>query len=475
MRKVLITSISLLILASCTKNIDSANTETKRPSSVPAGTLFTGTLKTLSDGLANASVNINVWRFTVKHWAMTTYQDEARYDFTTRRIPNAWWNRMYRDVLNNLVAAGKIVTADAQLPEAEKANKLAILDIMQVYTFSILVSTFGNVPYSDAVNDDILFPKYDDAKTVYADLMKRLAADIPKLTAGAPGFNATEDVVYKGSVAKWIKFANSLQIRMAMTIADVDDATAKSSVESADANAFQDATDNAALVYLAGSPNQNPLFVDIITGNRGDYVASKDLMDLLVAMSDPRLPGFFQKNNAGEYKGGVVGDNNTIQNTSQPSLKVSAADAPSFLLDYVETEFYRAEAKERGYNVTGTAEEHYNKAITASILFWGGTAADAAAYLARPDVAYTTAAGDWKQKIGTQKWFALYNRPYEGWTELRRLDYPKLTPVVNAKTPFPNRFTYPGDEQQTNGGSYTAAAAAIGGDKPETKLFWDKF
>jgi hypothetical protein len=138
-------------------------------------------------------------------------------------------------------------------------------------------------------------------------------------------------------------------------------------------------------------------------------------------------------------------------------------------------EFYRAEAKERGFTVTGTAEEHYNKAISASILAWGGTAADAAVYLARPDVAYTTAAGTWRQKIGTQKWIALYNRPYEGWLELRRLDYPVLPAPVGAKSGFPNRLTYPGNEQQLNGTNYTAAASAIGGDKVETKLFWDKF
>jgi len=145
------------------------------------------------------------------------------------------------------------------------------------------------------------------------------------------------------------------------------------------------------------------------------------------------------------------------------------------LLDYVEAEFYRAEAKERGYTVSGTAEEHYNNAITASIIYWGGTAAEATAYLANPKVAYSTAAGTWKQKIGTQKWIALYNRPYEGWTELRRLDYPKLTLPVGATSGFPNRFVFPEVEQTTNGASYTEAATAVGGDKVETKLWWDKF
>jgi hypothetical protein len=192
-------------------------------------------------------------------------------------------------------------------------------------------------------------------------------------------------------------------------------------------------------------------------------------------LNDPRKSLYFGTNNAGEYKGGVVGKVNTFADMSKPSDKVSAPDAPLILMDYVQTEFMRAEAKERGYNVAGTAEQHYNNAITASIIAWGGTAADAAAYLAQPGVAYATAPGTWKQKIGFQEWIALYNRPFEGWLEIRRLDYPVLTLPVAAKSGYPNRFTYPGNEQQLNGTNYTAAAAKIGGDKVETKLWWDKY
>jgi hypothetical protein len=50
----------------------------------------------------------------------------------------------------------------------------------------------------------------------------------------------------------------------------------------------------------------------------------------------------------------------------------------------------------------------------------GGSAAKAQTYLSQPKVAYSTAVGGWKQKIGFQKWIALYNRPFETWTEMRR-------------------------------------------------------
>lgn len=473
-KRLLIVALSILLLQACTKNITDVNQETKKPTTAPPGALFANAVRFLSEGLTNASVNVNVFRFTVKHWAMTTYQDEARYNFTTRSIPQAWWSRMYKDVLADMADAGKTVKADPNIDPAVKVNELAILDIMQVYTWSILVNTFGNVPYSQALDFTITRPKYDDAKGIYADLMKRLNDDISKLsTASGAGFTSSEDLLCGGSVAKWIKFANSFRIRLSITLADTDDATAKTAVEASDAAAMASASDNAQFNYLGASPNTNPLYTDIVLGGRGDYVAAKDLMDPLISMSDPRIPGFFAKNNAGNYVGGIVGANNTLAATSTPSAQVTAPTAPCVFLDYVETEFYRAEAIERGYNVAGTAAQHYNNAITASILFWGGSATDAATYLARTDVAYASATGNWRQKIGFQKWIALYNRPYEGWTELRRLDYPQLPLPVAATSGFPNRFQYPGVESQVNDDNMKAAANAIGGDKVETKLFWD--
>jgi hypothetical protein len=475
MKKLIYILAPTLLFAACTKDISRFNEETKKPANVPAATLFSNGIRNLSDALASGSVNTNVFRFTVKHWAMAVYQDEAQYDFSTRNIPQAWWTTMYRDVLADLNESARLVNADGQLEAGEKANKLAIIDLMEVYTYNILVNTFGDVPYTEALNPNILFPKYDDAQTIYADLLKRLDADIASLNTSKAGFGASEDLVYKGSVAKWSKFANSLKMKMGMIIADVDAATAKTTVEAADAGAMTSSADDAKVTYLGATPNTNPLYADIVLGGRGDYVAAEDLMNVLVALNDPRKDNFFGKNNDGEYKGGVVGKVNTYTDMSKPGDQVSAATAPLVLLDYVETEFYRAEAKERGFNVAGTAEEHYNNAIRASILFWGGTDAEASAYLAQPQVAYATAAGDWKQKIGVQKWIALYNRPFEGWLELRRLDYPVLTLPYQAKSGFPNRFPYPNNEQQLNGANYTAAAAKIGGDKVETKLWWDKY
>jgi hypothetical protein len=466
---------ALLLVTSCTKKIDELNREIKKSAIVPAGTLFNNAVKTLSDGMASANVNVNIFRHVVKHWSQATNQEEAQYDFNTRAINAAWWARMNRDILNDLRDAKRIVTADANLSEGVRTNQLAMLDIIEVYAWAVLVNSFGNIPYNEALDKTIFFPAYDDAKTVYADILKKLADDISRLNTGNNGFAATQDFLYSGNVSQWIKFANTLYMRLAIVIADVDDATAKTAIEYASPKAISSAADNAIFKYLSSPPNNNPLYDQIRSSGRSDFIAAKDLMDVLNSMSDPRKTQFFGTNNAGQYVGSVVGEVVSFASISKPATKISAPDAVNIMADYVETEFIRAEAVERGYAVGGTAEDHYKNAVRASIIWWGGTSVDADTYLARNDVAYTTAVGGWKQKIGFQKWIALYNRPYEEWVELRRLDYPQMPAPTGAKSGFPNRLSYPGIEQQLNGINYTKAANDMGGDKVETRLFWDKF
>ncbi len=474
MKKYLIIStVSLMALGSCTKDISRFNEETKRPAIVPGETLFSNAVRTLVDGLASPNVNTNVFRFTVQHWAATTYQDEPNYDFGTRNIPQAWWNRMYATVLADLKESKRITTENSVLTEEVRKNQLAIIDIMEVYTYHVLVNSFGNIPYSQALDFNNVAPAYDDAKTVHLDLLTRLNADLANLDADAAGFTSSADFFYKGDVSEWVKFANSLKIRLGMILADVDESTAKGAVESGADNPIASAADNAEFQYLAATPNTNPIWVDLVQSGRADMVAAASLLDKMVAMDDPRLESYFAPNNNGEYVGGVVGANNTYATTARPSEKMTDPSFPALVLDYVETEFYLAEAAAREWNVEGSAAEHYHNAIKASIIYWTGDEDAAEDYVARPDVNWATAAGDWRQKIGFQKWIALYNRPFTGWLELRRLDQPVLGAPASPRSGFPNRLTYPVAEQQVNGENYTAAASAIGSDEVETKLFWD--
>jgi hypothetical protein len=192
-------------------------------------------------------------------------------------------------------------------------------------------------------------------------------------------------------------------------------------------------------------------------------------------LNDPRLDDFFTLDNDAGYSGGIPGASSNYATFSKPDEKILISNFPALLLDYGEVEFLLAEAVERGFAVGGTAEEHYNKGVTASVLYWGGTTVEATAYLAQPSVNYATAAGTYKQKIGEQKYIALYNRGLDAWIEWRRLDYPQLPLPVDPASETPLRYYYPVNEQNVNTANYDLASIAIGGDDVTTALWWDIF
>ncbi|GAA4346648.1 SusD/RagB family nutrient-binding outer membrane lipoprotein [Hymenobacter saemangeumensis] len=478
MKKLLLTALSatlLLSASSCVDSLDDYNIDTKNPTKVPASTLFSNAERNLGRTMASSSVNLNVFRLYVQYWAQTTYFDESIYDINTRAINTNFWSALYRDVLRDLQEAKTLASADILTSNKTKANQLAAIEVLEVYTWMTLVDTFGDIPYSQALNIDTPQPKYDDDAAIYADLATRLDRAIAALDASGDSFGDA-DLIYHGDVASWKMFANSLKLRMALTIADVDDAKARTMAQQAAPNVFTSNDDNAQLNFLSTSPSTNPVWEDLVQSGRKDYVGANTFINRLTSLNDPRLPVYFKmKPMTMTYVGGVYGTNNNYNSFSAPGAALEDPTLPGVLLSYTEVEFLLAEAAARTYSVGGTPASHYNAAVTASIQQWGGSAAQAAAYLAQPSVAYATAAGTYKQKIGNQKWIALYNQPVEAWKEYRRLDAPALVKPTQARTDLPLRFTYPVNEQNLNTANYTAAASAMGGDLVTSKVFWDRF
>ncbi len=477
--KKIIYSVALLavvMLVGCSKNFEDMNTNPKQPTDVPSAYLLTSAQKNLTDILTSSNVNSNVFRLWTQHWTETTYFDESRYDVVTRLIAANFWTPLYRDVIKDLDACKTAITADSKITDKSvKASQTAIADILQVYTYSILLETYGNVPYSEAMDITNLQPKYDDALTTYKDLFKRLDADIKDLKAGSSSF-AAGDVIYGGDNSLWVKFAATLKMRMAMTLSEATGFDAKTAFEGAVADAMSSNADDAVFHYESTPPNTNPIWVDLIQSGRKDFIASETIIAWMQdSLNDPRLTAYFRPNASGNYTGGVNGTGNSYKNNAKPSYTVTDPAAPATLMNYTETEFMLAEAAARSWAVPGTAEEHYKAGITSSFADWGITldSTSFATYYSNAHVQYNSAS--YEKCIGLQKWLALYNRPVDAWTEWRRLDYPALTPPPGlSASDIPARMTYPIHEQTINGSNYNAASSAIGSDKLTTKLFWDK-
>lgn len=499
MKKIIYVLGVLILTASCNEDsLTNLNTDEKNPSAVPAYTLFTNAEKTTADQVTNTNVNRNIFRLVNQQWTETTYLDESIYEWNTRKISDNHWDAIYAGPLADLNQAKINLTNEVILENDPdfttktivKQNQLALIDILMVYNFQILVDTFGDVPYTEALKGSVDYlPKYDKAVDIYKDLIVRLNDDMAKIDVANAGFGSA-DVIYADDLGQWIKFANSIKLKLGVNLkaSGLEGAIADAAITTAAANAIADNTDNAKVAYMADLPNTNPLYVDMVFSGRNDFVVTAPFVDALVAKNDPRKAFYFKSTYKDPvtgatitgYRGGIVGKKNSQSRFTHASSIIKAPDFSATLLDYAEVEFLLAEAAERGVAVTGSAATHYIAAIQASMEDWHVAQADIDTYLLRADVDYTNAASGatWEEKIGTQAWYALFNRGFEGWTSERRLGFPKLVAPANAAPQaagqVPSRMSYPIREQTLNPTNYNAASTSIGGDKLTTKLFWDK-
>lgn len=461
------------------------NVDPKAASEVPATTLFTQATADFMATYDAISMNINISRFLAQYSSQVNYTDESRYVFDDRSIPDTYWSWIYLP-LRDYMEVRDLISGISGSTEynQNRDNKLAIVDIMEVFAMQSLVDYMGDVPYSDALGGaDNKTPAYDDAETIYRDMLARLRADIATLTAGADaGSWGGEDIIFEGDVAMWKKAAASLLLRMGMRFADVDASTAQAALADAlNAGVFEEG-DIWQVIWSGDSPWVNPIYDAFVVDNRFDYAPSLTIITKMEELFDPRMDEYFTQIDTSadgsgkfayvglEYGKTVSTPYNSVSHFSNDMI--FDASFPSVLSDYVEVQFLLAEAAARGFTTPMTAVEHYEAAVTASIVNWGNDATLAAPYLALADVQYDQAR--WKELIGTQKWIALYNRGNEGYASWRMLDWPVLSPPEGmTQADIPLRWPYPYNEASLNNENYNAASQAIGGDDVRTQLFWD--
>ena len=477
MKKIIFLLIFCLAAFSCDDRLTDLNEEKVNPAQVPAETLFANGVKEIAHVMVNGDQNINVFRLYAQYWAQLTYPEESQYNQVTRNIPRNVWERGYRRAIKDLTEARKIMveSPDGTLSPAAQANKLAIVDISIAYIFAIFAETYGNIPYSQAIDIDNITPAYDDARTVYDAQITTLTNAVNSMDDTDVSITPNQDPINQGDVLKWIQFANSLKLRMAMMLADTDPAKAQTMVtEALNSGVIADVLDDASITYYEQAPSTHPVYETLVLSGRRDFVPANTLVDIMNNLNDPRRPIYFADPIDGEYVGGIYGDANAYSSASHLGDLFHTPAVPGVLMSCSEVLFLLAEAAERGFTVPETAESYYSQAIEASMLEWGLTTADYQAYYAQADVAYATAPGDWKQKVGIQAWIALNHRGYEGWTTWRRLDFDGFNPPPGmTEDDIPVRLLYPEEEAQLNGANLDAASSAIGGNLKTTKLFWD--
>ena len=477
---------SLLLLCSCYK-LEDSNVNPNEPVFVTASALLNWSIYSLATNSSHnsglAMQNLFCQHFSEAYTSISRYQLSPYYfDF-----------RSFHSILD----LQQIIRLCAEEPDAQRgggdpANQIAQARILKAWLFQTMTDRWGDIPYTEAVSDK-LAPRYDTQESIYRDLLRELdeaAAQIRPDAPGPVGTTVNADALYIGNMAQWKKFANSTALRVAIRMADRDWPTAKTAIEKAyTGGVFDNNNDNARYIFFPPpSIYPNPFSVDYsyyIPGNMypPSYCISKPLMDVLKGLDDPRIPKYAAPAfKTGQYEGRPYGlelaDNLALdgQNYSPLSEKAAAPDGQVVMLDYAEVCFILAEAIERGAAIPGSAADWYHKGIRASLEWWGVDAtATIDTYLARPDVRYDTAPGTWKEKIGKQKWLALFLQGGEAWTEWRRLDFGILQPPPGLDF-IPTRYLYPDNEQIVNKKSYDEAVSRLpGGDKLTSKVWWDVY
>lgn len=407
---------------------------------------------------------------------------------------------------------------ETQFPEV-----FALAQILKISAWHKATDMFGPIPYKEAGKGLITVP-YDSQEEVYKAMFKELSDAIEVLTKYADNGNSkllpNADAVYAGDVHKWVVYANSLMLRLAMRVYYADAELSKKYALQAVNHSYgvmKTKDDEAKMERGASLEFKNNL--DVLINQYNECRMGSSMLAYLGGYQDPRLPKYFNTSTVsqavtvgtyGKYSGVPTGhdvsSNDAFKDSSRPAI---TSTTPTYWMRASEVYFLLAEAALHGFAVGGTAESLYEKGIEMSFEENGIASSEVADYmssglkpsaysfhLTNPSVnvdapALTQATTEWTgtdeeklEKIMIQKWIALYPNGQEAWTEYRRTGYPKLHSTITnysngevdsevgiRRMRFPtNKSTSAEDIANLE----SARKLLRGGlDKAGTRLWWD--
>jgi hypothetical protein len=409
---------------------------------------------------------VGLW---VQHVAEHQYTVEDVYEISNTSISSRW-SSFYAGPLRNLYEV------EQQGRDTGRPNVEAVGIVLEHWLIQVVTDLWGDAGYSEALlgrdSPPDMSVRYDAQSDIYEGIFAELARaaamiepDGPRITGG--------DLIYDGDMDRWRLFANSLRLRAAVRVSEVDAGLAASQATSAlAAGVFGSNADNAVLHYVDNGIDVNPIFDYERT--RNDHSISKTMVDTLVSLADPRLPLYARPNQTGEYVGTPNGSmsNPQLSTVSNIGLRFAAADAPATILSYAEVLFLHAEAAARGW-ASGDPAALYREGIVAAMQDVGVAHGDIDTYVASPRVAWA-GGQEGLEQIWLQKWIALYGNGPEAYAEWRRTGIPELAAGPDALNDgrIPVRLEYPERERTLNRAEVEAAIARQGGATLNSPVWW---
>jgi hypothetical protein len=426
--------------------------------------------------------------------------------FSTYNPPSNWLAAPFKDVISGTYPFYRDIYNQTDDPVA-----LAMADVLRVAIMHRLTDTYGPIPYSKVMegeNESLKVP-YDPQKEVYDKMFEELAAAIAVFNENR-GLNAETfakfDNVFYGDIIKWIKYSNSLKLRMAMRIVYIEPDRAKTLAEEAVTGGVIEQNSDNALMHVEENR------AAMIYNDWKDHCVGADIISYMNGYKDPRREKMFtlgmsKDGKVRDYYGMRIGIDvaNKDEMVAIYSRPVITGADPYLWMNAAEVTFLRAEGALRGWTMGGDAETLYNNAIKLSFEERGALGADnyigndadtpmfyfdpldnygtnsPASYIT---VKWNSDEGGFEEnleRIITQKWIAIFPLGVEAWAEYRRTGYPKLMPMYLNKSGSTinsalriRRLPYPADEYTENSTNVQAAVGMLNGpDNGGTRLWWD--
>jgi hypothetical protein len=508
--------VLLLVAVSCTNNFEEINTN---PNGIKAQ-LLEQDLNHIKGSFGPIFNNILVLTQPEKYQVQQGLQGDVWSGYmaiptafrggtnnTTYDLVDGWngaaWGTAYGDVMFN--------TYNVEKKAKGKYDQFYALSlILKVEGMHRITDTYGPIVYSKFGTLDPVIA-YDSQEEVYNQMFKELDTAVDELTKRVDAnevstFTGTDISGYKGDYKKWVKFANSLRLRLAMRIVKKSPVLAKAEAEKAISQKFGIITTNDEIFKVVSPVYTNTIAT--ISGAWDDIRMSADMESIMGGYNDPRLAKYFNtsKQFPGQYKG--------VRTGIEIAAKADHVDFSAVgsivnsneivLMNTAEVYFLRAEGALRGWDMGGDAKLLYETGITRSLEQhgFGASLGDYINSTALPKdyvdpnftvnngIAVNTVTVVWEanaskevklQKIITQKWIAGFPEGQEAWSEYRRTGYPKLFPVLKntsggkVTTEFGvRRVNFVQSEKDGNPDGVATGIAKLGGpDTGGTRLWWD--
>lgn len=463
MNKIIYLFLAIAMLTSCSDWLD-INKDPNRATEVEPDVLFGYAITSWSAGRTGGDQYIPL---VFAGQTMATagnfgWGNDDVYDISPYSTGNTW--KLYFATAGTNVLLAEKLAKESSPSQPWIAAQAKIVRAMLMYEATVL---YGDIPFSEAWQDDIEYPKFDSQKDILEALLVLLDEAIADAkTPASDGLKAitTYDLYFKGDMQKWVRLANSMKLRIAMTMVDADPTKSTLVAEILSKNEMmKSTTDNMKFPFFNIPGKENPKFGILKKYAGGEnlfFFANELVVDILKPTNDPRLNTLFTP--GPEADGEILGLPTNAEGDETSTMinikTVLKPDSPDLIFSLQETLFFQAEAYARGLGVTKDltkANDLFKAAVKESMMYSGVSETVAGSYV-NQSLPNLTTSQDPVREIHLQQWVDLMDRPLEAFTQWRRSgseneEVPTLTLPANAPAnPLFRRYEYSPDEATAN-------------------------